>query len=90
MLGFITYLVVGGLLFVKVVFFQYLFITLEGGGTGSCLLSTFLLLSTRYVTYLVETFHFIIIIDVGICRFSRSYVLVCMSPLNVMLITMRV
>lgn len=47
----------------------------------------FSLIKYKVCDTMVETFHFIII-HVGICRFPRSSMLVCMSPLNVVMITM--
>lgn len=86
----VHYLVVGGLLFVKVIFCQYLFITLEGGWEyGLLFVVMFPLIKYEVCDIFGGNISFFFI-DVGICRFSRSYVLVCMSPLNVMLVTTRV
>ena len=50
-----------------------------GGSIGSCLLSSFLLLGTRqceiFYGYVVDGFHIFFISDVGLCRFSRSSML---------------
>ena len=65
------------------------------GSISSCLLLSFLLLRTRYVRYLMAIWWMIFIVtflmsDVGICRFSRSsMLLVWMAPLTLAVITMR-
>ena len=63
--------------------------------TRSCVLSSFFLLNIRYMRYLMAIWWmvfivFIFISGVGICRFSRSFMLlVWMAPLTLVVITMR-
>ena len=105
--GFNANLAVGGLLFIKIYEIKWSNNTLYwylstmcvcwgGGSIGSCLLSSLLLLSTRYVRYLMAIWwvvfigFYIIISDVWICRFSRSFMLlVWMAPLTPTVITTR-
>ena len=64
-MGFTAYLATDVFLFIY--FFYYV-----RENASSCLLSSFLLLSTRHVRYLVDSFQKKIISDVGIRRFSRT------------------
>lgn len=49
-----------------------------GGSTSSCLLSSFLLLNTMYMRYLMDNSHFTSIGDVGICKFFEEFYASCM------------
>ena len=67
-----------------------------GGGVGmsSCLLSTFLLLSTRYIRYLIaiwRTFFMVLFISaIGNCSIFRSSILLmCIAPLTLPVIVIR-
>ena len=82
-MGFTAYLVVGGLLFLYIYIYNIIliFIYYVRGSTSSCLLLSFLLLSTRYVRYLMVIWRMVFIVffinDVGYVGSQEIFCFLC-------------